>query len=76
MRRGCIATCIIKCDLCANNIEHADRYLVIDSGDDSSRERICVKCCLKKKYAKYIVEKGEEVLTFLVDQVEVKAKKK
>ena len=68
MRRGCIAIEEIVCDLCKNDIEHGERYLLIeDSKDESKKKRYCVKCCLAKKYAKYVTEKGEKVLTFFAE---------
>ncbi len=76
MKRGCIAISAIKCDLCGANIEHGDRYLIIDSADRVNKKRVCTNCCLKKKYAKYFTEKGEKTLSFLVDNAEVKSKKK
>jgi hypothetical protein len=66
MRRGCIAVGLAKCDICKNNIEHGERYLLIDD-EGEEKKHICVSCCLKKKYAKQIVEKGEKIVTFLVD---------
>ena len=69
MHRGCIAIGEIKCDICNNTIEHGERYLLISDDDDAEEEkqRICVDCCIKKKYAAYIKEKGEQVLTFFPD---------
>ena len=68
MRRGCIAVGIIKCDSCGSNIEHGERYLLIDDEKVDTKQRFCVNCSLKKKYARYITEKGEKVLSFLVGQ--------
>jgi hypothetical protein len=67
MRRGCIAVGLIKCDACKNIVEQGDRYLLIDDEKPGEKKYICVNCCLKKKYAKQIVEKGEKILTFLID---------
>ncbi len=67
MRRGCIAVGLTKCDICKNIIEQGDRYLLIDDEKPNERKYVCVSCSLKKKYAKQIVEKGEKILTFLVD---------
>lgn len=75
MKRGCVAIGTIKCDICGANIEHSDRYLIVDDADGRSKQRICANCCLKKKYAKYITEKGEKILSFLVDNMEVKSRK-
>jgi len=66
MKRGCIAVGIIKCDNCSNNIEHGERYLLMDD-NGGKKQRICSDCSVKKKYAKYVTEKGEKVLSFLVD---------
>ena len=71
MRRGCIAVGIIKCDNCGSNIEHGDRYLLIN-GDNNKKIRYCVNCSIKKKYAKYITEKGEKILSFLIEQPDSK----
>jgi hypothetical protein len=67
MRCGCIAVGIIKCDICDRNIEHGERYLFIDSEKEDKQQRICLNCCVKKKYAKNIVEKGEKMLSLIVD---------
>ncbi len=55
-------------DICGNNIEHGERYLITGGNGEGPEKRICVNCCLEKKYAKYVVEKGEKVLTFLIDE--------
>ncbi len=65
MRRGCIAVGLLKCDNCSNNIEHGERYLLTEVND--KKQRLCSACSVKKKYAKYITEKGEKILSFLVD---------
>jgi hypothetical protein len=69
MRRGCIAIGIIKCDTCKRIIEHGERYLLIseDSDAEDRKQRICVDCCVSKKYVTYIKEKGQELLTFFVE---------
>jgi hypothetical protein len=56
----------MKCDGCKRNIEHGERYLLIaeDNEAEDKKQRICVDCCVSKKHASYIKEKGEEVLTF------------
>ena len=65
MRRGCIAIGVTECSICNSSIEHGDRYLLVeDEEDEESKQRICINCCLEKNYAAYVVEKGEEVLTF------------
>ena len=69
MRRGCISLGEIKCDECQNVIPYPDRYLVVDEkngveDDEGEPRRYCVECCLKKGYAHYKEEKGEQILTF------------
>ena len=69
MRRGCITIDEIKCDNCKKTVEPGERYLLIeDSTDESIKKRYCVNCCLKKKYASYVTEKGEKVLTFFTEE--------
>jgi hypothetical protein len=69
MRRGCIAVGDMKCNICKRNIDHGERYLLIaeDNESEDSKQRICVDCCVSKKYASYIKEKGDEVLTFFFE---------
>ena len=62
MRRGCIATGELSCDDCNRIIEHGERYLIVEEGEDE-RLRFCIDCCLSKSYAAYVMEKGENVLT-------------
>ena len=69
MRRGCIYLGNIQCDDCHRVIPYLERYLVIDEKDGIEVEkgetlRYCVDCCLKKGYAHYREEKGEQILTF------------
>ena len=69
MRRGCISLGNIQCDDCHRVIPYLERYLVIDEKDGIEVEkgetlRYCVDCCLKKGYAHYREEKGEQILTF------------
>ena len=60
MRRGCIAIGETKCNVCNGNIEHGDRYLLIENEEDEEAKlRICVNCCVEKNYAAYVIEKGE-----------------
>jgi hypothetical protein len=75
MKRGCIAVNITKCDVCKSNIEHGERYLLTDAADGKKEQRICASCCVKKKYAKYITEKGEKILSFLAEDSEAARKK-
>ena len=69
MRCGCVATGESKCTQCNQNIEHGERYLLIAEDDmvEDQKQRICVDCCLKQKYAAYRKEKGEKILTFFPD---------
>ncbi len=63
MRRGCMSLGDVRCDDCHRIIPHSERYLVIeDTGGVVLR--LCVDCSLKRGYAHYKVEKGEQVLTF------------
>jgi hypothetical protein len=69
MRRGCISLGEVVCDSCKKVIPYPDRYLAIDEKggkEDAEGEtrRYCVPCAIKKKYAHYKVEKGEQILTF------------
>ncbi len=69
MRRGCISLGEVKCDECQNIIPYPDRYLAIDEKDgieveEGETSRYCVDCCLKKDYARYRTDKGEQILTF------------
>ena len=66
MRRGCIAIGEMKCSLCQNSISHGQRYLLIEdeANPEPQPQIICVDCSLKRKYAAYIKEKGEQILTF------------
>jgi len=66
MQRGCIVIGEIKCDICKRTVEHGERYLLIADDDEAEekKQRICVDCSVKKNYAAYIKEKGEQVLTF------------
>ena len=69
MRRGCISLGDIQCDDCHCTILYLERYLAVDEKDGVEAEegemsRYCVDCCLKKGYARYRTEKGEQVLTF------------
>lgn len=69
MRRGCVAVGETKCDICDRSIEHGERYLLIDDDENEGEShRFCVDCCLNKGYATYIIDKGEEVLTFFVEE--------
>ena len=62
MRRGCIAISEVLCDGCGRIIRHPERYLLMD--EEGKTSRYCVECSLKKGYAHYKLEKGEQVLTF------------
>ena len=71
MRRGCISLGEVRCDDCHRIIPHLERYLCVE--DDSVEEeegqgqtaRYCLDCCMKKGYAHYRVEKGNQIITFL-----------
>ena len=69
MRRGCISLGELSCDECKKPIPYPDRYLATNEtdgveDDDGPTKRYCIECCLKKGYAQYKDEKGEQVLTF------------
>lgn len=69
MRRGCISLGEVKCDECGRTIPYPERYLAIEEKkgkevEDGETAHYCVECCLKKGYARYKEEKGEQVLTF------------
>ena len=69
MRRGCISLGNIQCDECHQTIPYPERYLAVNEkngveDDEGETAHYCVECCLKKGYARYITEKGEEILTF------------
>lgn len=69
MRRGCISLGDVQCDDCHRIIPHSERYLATDEEDGVEVEkgktsRCCLNCCLKKGYAHYRDEKGEQILTF------------
>lgn len=69
MRRGCIAIGENECSICKGSIGHGNRYLLIENAEDEeSKQRICINCCLDKKYAVYVVEKGEKVLSFFFSE--------
>ncbi len=69
MRRGCISLGNVQCDDCHRIIPYLERYLAVDEKDsveveEGETSRYCVDCCLKKGYARYRLEKGEQILTF------------
>jgi len=63
MRQGCISLGDVRCDDCHRIIPHSERYLVIEETEGVVL-RLCVDCSLKRGYAHYKEEKGEQVLTF------------
>ena len=63
MRRGCISLGQVRCDDCHRTIPYPERYLVIDEAEGTTLY-LCIDCSLKKGYAQYKSEKGEQVLTF------------
>ncbi len=71
MKRGCISLGQVKCDDCQRIIPHPERYLALDR-EDGTTERFCVDCSLKRGYARYKMERGELVLTFMEEVVEEK----
>ena len=69
MRRGCISLGEVHCDECKRNIPYPERYLAVEEKDGEENEegelrRYCVECAMKKGYAHYKVEKGEQILSF------------
>ena len=68
MNRGCIATGEINCDGCDRIIEHGERYLLREEGDEELR--LCIDCCLSKGYASNELVKDEQVLTFFPSNLE------
>jgi len=68
MRCGCIAIIeTIKCDGCGRFLEYCEQYLMIKENEDEVL-RFCTECCLSRGYARYIVEKGKNVITFLAEE--------
>ena len=66
MHRGCISLGDVQCDDCHRTIPYPECYLVIEEAEGGIL-RLCIRCCLDRGYARYKVEKGEEVLTFFVE---------
>jgi hypothetical protein len=64
MRRGCIATGKVECDVCHRSIKYGERYLIID-GERDEKQRFCIDCCLNSGYISYGNEKGQQIITFL-----------
>ncbi len=69
MHRGCMSLGEVQCDDCHRIIPHPERYLAVEEKDSVEVEkskvlRYCIDCCLKKGYARYVVEKDDKVLTF------------
>jgi len=70
MRRGCVSLGNTICDDCQVVIPYPERYLAIDEVDGMEVEEggttrhYCIQCSLKKGYARYKSEKGEQALTF------------
>jgi len=67
MRRGCISLGNVQCDDCRRIIPHSKCYLILEETDGTTL-RLCVDCSLKKGYAYYKQEKGEQVLTFFPEE--------
>ena len=73
MRRGCISLGSVQCDSCRRLIPYPDPYIAIDEENGvevvkGKTARYCVDCCLKKGYAHYKIEKGEQILTFFPEK--------
>lgn len=66
MRRGCISLGDVQCDDCHRIIPYPERYLIVEE-TEGVVSRLCSDCCLNKGYASYKQDKGERVLTFLVE---------
>ena len=69
MRRGCISLGQVRCDDCHRIPPYPERYLSVDEEggveDEKGRtSHYCVDCSLKRGYARYRVEKGEQILTY------------
>ena len=67
MRQGCISLGDTECDGCHRIIPCSERYLTIEE-TQGSISRLCIDCCFGKGYAHYKQEKGERILTFLIEQ--------
>jgi len=67
MRRGCISLGDVQCDECHQSVPHSKRYLIIE--EDDTTLLLCVDCSLKKGYARYKQDKGEQILTFFSEEV-------
>lgn len=71
MRRGCIVIGEVICDGCNRCMEHGERYLISDDEENEEiKQRFCADCCLSRKYADFIIEKGEKVLTIFAEDVQ------
>ena len=66
MRRGCISLGEVQCDDCQRIIPYPEHYLIVKETEDNVL-RLCVECCLKKGYAGYKQEKGEQMITFFLE---------
>jgi len=66
MRRGCISLGEVRCDDCHHIIPYPERYLIVEETEGTVLH-LCVDCSLKKGYASYKQEKGEQVTTFLIE---------
>ena len=69
MHRGCISSGEVQCDECQRIIPHPERYLAVKEkngveDEEGETRRYCIACTVKKGYAHYKEEKGEQVLTF------------
>lgn len=73
MRRGCISLGDVSCNECGRVIAYPERYLALDEENGQEVEkgdtvRYCVECALAKGYAHYKEEKGERILSFLLEE--------
>lgn len=76
MKRGCIVISAFNCDECGTLMEHGQRYLLLSDDEDGSKKtRICTNCAENKGMASYVIEKGEQVLTFFGDEAKPRAGK-
>lgn len=67
MRQGCISLGQVKCGDCHRIIPYPERYLAVDE-ERGATLRLCIECSLKRGYARYKVERGETILTFLEEE--------
>ena len=66
MHRGCISLGQTQCDDCHRVILYLERYLIAENAE-KVKSCLCLDCSLKKGYAGYKQDKGEQVLTIFVE---------